>query len=391
MRDYLHGFEGLTVEVARHGAGAARQLRASEIAPPGLCPLFYHNLIPYMMTLEHGGWFRWVRRDKNSFLRRPLPSPLTDAPFKDSRVNSAFPNEVLVQCPNHRVSVVAGVGLAVYDGRRNIRLRMLRTLGECPAGHRVGDELSVRPDEAHLCAASFNALFPGLLHAARGGEDRYAARSPRDGATCTVQGVNASDRVVEACSAPEQYSVDAETLRGPCRYHKRPVDNLKTGPEGLCKDAHHALYPYALELLYDGIPPDADRGALTVNCPGVTNKVVFRIEKRGAMPRWLKAARDAAAKIFEVAFYPVDLMDGKVTYAVDRVDGSCPAGHRAGDVYGFNAGDKKELCPASFHAVYPYIFLKKRGAAFDWSAGDDAGKATDSAPCPDCMGAVYRF
>lgn len=390
--DYLKSFEGVIVDARASRSQPARSFTLGEITPAGLCPLFYHNLMPYMATLLDGGWFRWVKRDKNSFLRRQSFA----GAFKEKRVNSAFPNEVLVQCPNHLVTVVAGVGIKRHDGKKRITLRILRSDGICPAGYTEGREIEVCEDDFALDSAVFNALSPAILNVAQGGGSTFACRGPLDGAVYTIRAQIAAGDDREVCSKRADSNVKAATLRGECRYHVslKPVDNIHAGPPGFCPDAHHAAYPYALELIYNDAPPWANAGGVTVHCPGVTNKVVFRIQRQWTAPLWLRRLKGAAAKVFGAFVHPVDIIDCRVSYSVVRVDGHCPAGHKTADTYEFNMDKMTELCPASFHALYPYLFLKKTGIPFHWadnSLEKDELQVPNMTPCPDCMGAVYKY
>lgn len=390
--DYLNAFEGVVVDAGASGTRPARSYTIEEIIPAGLCPLFYHNLMPYMATLLDGGWFRWVRRDKNSFLRRRS----FEGAFKDGRVNSAFPNEVLVQCPNHMITVVAGVGVKRHDGKKRITLRILRSDGICPAGYIEGTEIEVAEDDITLGLDVFNALSPAILNVAQKGSGSIVCRGPLDGAVYTIRGLKAVGDSREVCSKQADSNVKAETLRGECRYHasSKPVENIHAGPPGFCQDAHHAAYPYALELIYNDAPPWLNADGVTVHCPGVTNKVVFRVQREWTAPLWLRRLKGAAAKVFGALAHPVDIIDCRVTYTVARVDGRCPAGHKTADTYEFNMDKRTELCPASFHALYPYLFLKRSGIPFYWTGRDiekDEPQAANMTPCPDCMGAIYKY
>lgn len=390
--DYLKSLESVVVDVKADGLRQARSFTLREITPAGLCPLFYHNLMPYMAILLDGGWFRWVKRDKNSFFRRQAFAGV----FKGSRVNSSFPNEVLVQCPNHLVTVVAGVGIKRHDGKKHISLRILRSDGICPAGYVKGTEIEVCEDDIVLDLSVFNAIVPAILNVAAKGAGSFVCRAPIDGAVYTIRGQEAKEEAKEVCSRPIDSNVEAAALRGECRYHlsSKPVEKIDAGPPGFCQDAHHAAYPYALELIYNAAPSWAKADGVTIQCPGVTNKVVFRIQRRWTAPSWLRRLKGAAAQVVGALAHPVDIIDCAVSYSVVSVDGCCPAGHKIADTYEFNMNKMTELCPASFHALYPYLFLKKSGVSFHWPHGSlekDEQSVANMTPCPDCMGAVYRY
>jgi len=392
--DYLKSFEDVVVEINASSTHEARTYALADIIPGGLCPLFYHNLIPYMTTLLDGGWFRWVKRDKNLFLRR---KSYKDA-FKTNRVNSAFPNEVLVQCPNHLVTVVAGVGIKWFDGKKTVTIRILRSDGICPAGYIEGTQIEIKEDDIALSPHIFNALSPAIFSVAQTEYLSFTCRAPLDGSVYTVRNERGETDRREVCSKRSDVDtkVNAAVLRGECRYHSasKPVENIKAGPAGFCQDAYHAAYPYALELIYNDTPDWMSESAVVINCPGVTNKVFFKIRRQWTASGWVRGLKSVAANVFGALVHPVDIIDCKVTYTVSRVDGRCPAGHKTADSYEFNMNKMNELCPASFHALYPYLFLKRNDIPFHWagkSIEKDQAKTPDMTPCPDCMGAVYRY
>ena len=51
MNGYLTGLNGVSVRPSHDGG---KELAVSEMASAGLCPLLYHNLVPYIMTLSGG-------------------------------------------------------------------------------------------------------------------------------------------------------------------------------------------------------------------------------------------------------------------------------------------------------------------------------------------------
>ncbi len=384
MKNYLTALDNVTIELLKAGNEAAlTSYGMKEIVPAGLCPLLYHNLIPYVLTLSNNGWFRWIRRSGAGEERR-TPE---DALFTSSSVNSAFPNEVLVQCPNHLASVVVGVSVNGSGATKSIALRVLRVKGLCHAGHAKGDELKVRPDAIAVSPEAFNTIFPAVLECAVDGRSSFKCKSPTGADVYVIRAAGARSALIDVCAALRHDSVDAVEILGPCRYHAKPAKGIKAGPAGLCPDAHHAIYPYGLARMYGAAFGNGVGSDVSVNCPGAANEVVFRIRRTATLPRLLGALRTIAAQAFGRIFHPVDLMEYRVSYIVERVVGKCPAVHVEGDRFEFNVKRREELCPASFHALYPYIFLKKRGQVFDW-AGSGEGVGV---PCPDCMGAVYEL
>jgi uncharacterized repeat protein (TIGR04076 family) len=135
--DYLNVFSGVAVEVLsvsgqckwRHELG--QRFTGNAMTPGGICPYIYHNMVPYRLTLEQGGYFKW-RTDRKS---------------------------VEVLCPNPDGKV--NVKLA-HDGGGKMSCRVLSVEGHCCAGYRKGTDLPLEssPD---LCPLAFVSLFPDLL------------------------------------------------------------------------------------------------------------------------------------------------------------------------------------------------------------------------------------
>ena len=247
MKNYLTALDGVTIELLKAGNEAAlTSYGMKEIVPVGLCPLLYHNLIPYILTLSNNGWFRWIRRSGADEERR-TPE---DALFTSSSVNSAFPNEVLVQCPNHLASVVVGVSVNGSGAAKSIALRVLRVKGFCHAGHAKGDELKVRPDAIAVSPEAFNSIFPAALECAVDKRTSFKCKSPTDASVYVIRATGAGTAPTDVCAELRHDSVDACEILGPCRYHAKPAKGIKAGPVGLCQDAHHAIYPYGLARMY---------------------------------------------------------------------------------------------------------------------------------------------
>ncbi|MEK7691551.1 MAG: TIGR04076 family protein, partial [Bdellovibrionota bacterium] len=229
---------------------------------------------------------------------------------------------------------------------------------------------------------------PAALECAVDKRTSFKCKSPTDASVYVIRATGAGTAPTDVCAELRHDSVDACEILGPCRYNAKPAKGIKAGPVGLCQDAHHAIYPYGLARMYGADFGNGVDSDVSINCPGTASEVVFRIRRTTALPRLLGALCSVAAKAFGRIFHPVDLKEYRVSYIVERVAGKCPAVHAKGDRFEFNVKRRKELCPASFNALYPYIFLKKRGQVFDWAGSGDVGV---SVPCPDCMGAVYEL
>lgn len=367
----------------------------------GLCPFAYHNLTPYIITLLNNGWFRWVKKGKDLNTRYSRAEKF----FKDSSANSAFPNEVLVQCPNPYAAVVIGVGIKIEDQKKFLTMRILHQNGLCYAGHKKGDEFNVCEEDISFHPLVFNTVFPYMLLDNFGGNVRFkdikgnVSVKSSDGLNniifkiCRRQGnvvsvVNKQDEKSIDCFSYKKHHIKARLIKSPCRYHTAPTDIERVGPKGFCLDAFHAVYPYGLALLYDADFKGSDKyDSVFVCCPSPKHKVVFEVKRIQTVSNGIKILRNTLAKIFENIFYPVDIINYKVTYTVLDVHGDCPAGYKVGAEFEFNIWDKKELCPASFHSVFPFLLLENQCIPFNWG---DTSKSCEVS-CPDCQGAVYQL
>jgi uncharacterized repeat protein (TIGR04076 family) len=91
--------------------------------------------------------------------------------------------------------------------------------------------------------------------------------------------------------------------------------------------------------------------------------------------------------MFARIVFPVDVIDMDISISVKCAEGYCPAGHQAGQVYVFNICLPDELCPASFHAVFPYLCLLSHGKSLPWGESVDGCHVH----CPDHRGFGYRI
>lgn len=363
-----------------------------------LCPFAYHNLIPYIVTLLNNGWFRWTKKEKDvssRYLR-------TEGYFRGSSVNRSFPNEVLVQCPNPASAVVIGVGIRLNDGKKSITLRVLHQEGLCYAGHKKGDEFTIEEDGIKFSPLVFNALFPYLALNSFGGDVRFRDSNGDVGIELydpSYKGSGQPNSILfkvgsrrneksEDCFSYEKQHIKASAVKSPCRYHSSPGGIVRVAPIGLCLDAFHAIYPYALAMLYDAnFKNDGAHSSVSICCPSPKYKVVFKIKRVQAVSNGIKVLKNILAKIFETFFYPIDVINYKVIYTVSGIQGKCPAGHKIGEQFEFNLWDKEELCPASFHSAFPFLLLENQGISFRWKDGSEACEVS----CPDCQGAVYQL
>lgn len=108
--------------------------KLSSLIPAGHCFELLHSLLPYMMTFEHGGWFKWER----------------------------LKNRVVVCCPSAGNNVC--VELRKSEGEEGIKFeyRVIDVCGNCKF-YEIGKNMEInRKDFNHLCWHLFNNIYPYL-------------------------------------------------------------------------------------------------------------------------------------------------------------------------------------------------------------------------------------
>lgn len=326
-----------------------------ELVPHDICPFLYYNLTPYIFTIAKGGWFDWVAADQDVNFRKPID----EEDFHRKRVNSLYRNEVLVRCPHPCAKIVAGVGLW---GKRQIKVRIMHRAAKCPADHEVGDEFTADRKASGDNAIRFNAKFPLALYASLAGE----AYNP-----------SGND-----CCFGSNMEIDISKILFPCRYHrKKRVFTHRFLPGGFCWHVFGLIYPHILAIMYNAT---VER-ELTLKHPGMTGDITLVIRKvRYGRHLALERVKSILNRFLSAAFYPVDFVDYDIEISVlEKDDGGCSL--RRGEKYMVNMRGQEFLCPASAHALYPYMILESRGYRFGW----DRRNQSNSVPCPDCVGAIY--
>jgi len=130
-----------------------------EVIPSGLCVLAFHSVYPYYVTLIHGGVFEWVRH--HEFVK--------------------------VQCPQ-----VKGIIMEVESVRRGasgdgaVKVRVIKTLGGCPKGHKCGDEFVIDSGKQRFCYKALAGLIPFKTLAGKS-DEKYSCIGIKDFLTFKVK------------------------------------------------------------------------------------------------------------------------------------------------------------------------------------------------------------
>jgi uncharacterized repeat protein (TIGR04076 family) len=148
-------------------------------------------------------------------------------------------------------------------------------------------------------------------------------------------------------------------------------------------------YPYCLSLLYDAASPTPCGShsplSLTVTCPSFHNNVEITITVQYTLPSVVRKLKRAAIRTFQFVGIDGEFPDKRITLEVSRVADRCPQGLKEGQTFQFNIWNRKELCPASFYALYP-LLMKEMGMPPECA---HSGKST--VHCPDPFGVSYRY
>jgi len=159
--------------------------------------------------------------------------------------------------------------------------------------------------------------------------------------------------------------VEVASVAGKCKYHRKVgqvYDLALLAPCGMCLDAFHAVYPYALSLLYGAkFRWMKDLDSVIAQCPNPHGSVTMEIRRK----KINRKKMEILIKILEVK-------------------GRCKKGLKKGEVFKMNLGDFSEICPAGMDALYPYISTLRYGGKIAWAKKD----GTCLVQCPDHINAV---
>lgn len=119
------------------GCGIYREgetYRLGEVIPRCHCYELLHSLLPYMITLRHGGWFKWERN-------------------RDA---------VVVGCPAVANNVCAELKKLRNGAEVYFQYRIMSVRGKCPYYEKDATLEIRRPAFSRLCWDLFNLIYPYL-------------------------------------------------------------------------------------------------------------------------------------------------------------------------------------------------------------------------------------
>lgn len=179
-------------------------------------------------------------------------------------------------------------------------------------------------------------------------------------------------------SDKENLSINLSNCTRLCRYHKYPrrksYNNRLLAPKGMCIDLFHSAYPHCLSLLYDATYPKK----VIVTCPNPDANVSIEIKKKLTKTRYL---RRFLVWLLAKFGYEIEFPDKDITMTVRNKEKSkCLYSHKKGQSFQFNIWLGRELCPATFDALYPSIHNLMRGGCIPWHQEKNDG---NKIVCPD--------
>jgi len=264
------------------------------------------------------------------------------------------------------------------------KIKIVEVKGTCLAKHKKGETFVIDQKNLNFCPWAFDAIFGqvNVLLSKKGKKDeRILVSCPRDGCEAVFELKTSSGKTkLSPCDSTDFKKLKVEVVkrnRACLRYHKFLGENYsleEVKPKDLCLEAYHAIYPYALALLYEAKFNGRER--INLKCPGVKGSVkmkVLRRRKKSALG-W-----NFLEKASRLVGHPIDFIDSEVLIEVLAREGRCPAGLKAGQVFYFNTGGAREICPASFDLLYPSLILLGRDREVPWSKEEKKALAC----CPD--------
>lgn len=194
---------------------------------------------------------------------------------------------------------------------------------------------------------------------------------------------------MKSCIFQPGISIETLHMKKVCKYHKRAgqVFAERDIVRDFCPDAFYVAYPYCLALLYNADRNEFADGRLTLSCPHPEG-IVMELRRIPCRPRLLQVAKKAFEWVLRRNSFLLDWEDWKIGIEVVDDKGGCPCHYRKGTVYWFNTRRVDELCPASFHAVYPHLMRIASGKKLSWQ-GERGGPPL--VHCPDHEGITYKI
>ena len=166
---------------------------------------------------------------------------------------------------------------------------------------------------------------------------------------------NISSVLCETASLMREGKLTAIKRRKGCRYHNKDSEVFyfnQLTPDGLCMHAFHSAYSTCLSAIYADTRNNFEK---FVMCPDVEKSIKFKIIIMKHLDIKFRVI-NRIKHFLALLGIPCDCQLKRVFIMVVGGLGRCPLGHKEKDMFEFNLGNKKEICPASFETLYPIIY-----------------------------------
>lgn len=157
-----------------------------------------------------------------------------------------------------------------------------------------------------------------------------------------------------------------------CRYHRILGQTYKEDdlfPKDFCPHAYAKIYPKALSLLY-GLNLKSEK----ILCPNRKFPVEFSLTATYSLPWVVRKLKRVSLFFLNKIGVAIEFPEKKISIKVKKTNKKCSKDFKTGDIFSFNIWRMKELCPASFYAMYPFY----------------RNKSVPSFHCPDPDGVIYQ-
>jgi uncharacterized repeat protein (TIGR04076 family) len=193
---------------------------------------------------------------------------------------------------------------------------------------------------------------------------------------------------MNSCFRLPNFTLDTAAMGKVCKYHKRKGQEYKPNDiiRDFCSDAFYAAYPYCLALLYGADKNEFKNGRVCLSCPNPKG-IIFEARRVHCRPFYTRIVKKILEWLIAKILYPPDWENWHIKLRVIKNHGGCPANFTAGKTYWFNIRRLDELCPASFHAIYPF-FLPY---LLEYNSLWQKERSSIEIHCPDHQGMIYNI
>jgi uncharacterized repeat protein (TIGR04076 family) len=193
---------------------------------------------------------------------------------------------------------------------------------------------------------------------------------------------------MKSCFEFPEFVLDTAVMSKICKYHKRKGQEYSSNDtiRDFCSDAFYVAYPSCLALLYGAKKNEFKQRSISLSCPNPSG-IIFEVRRVHCWSLPVRIAKKIFEWVMAKAIMRVDWEDWHIELKVKQVSSDCPAKFSVGDTYKFNIGKHDELCPASFHGIYPSLLQNLRGHLLGWQKEGESARIN----CPDHEGMVYEL